>query len=308
MDWRDNQDSLQRLRDFLKLPPHVFANEEMPWMNDPMESVRASVNDATNMDGGSIDTEVGDCLMDDKESMDDALEEAMAMELDIDQSLQEDDSFPSRFQSKGFGSGDEEAEEEKGSCSIEHPLRVTVPDDSFTCSNGLHSELELRQERSKAEDHMFNDRGTLEPMQSESLEPKIHSESPNASFSSDWEVVTPQSPYIMPWQKPNPNTSPTLNDSVLTDLARPMVRDGALWNVSVAAIKRKLMHSMNSEQSSPSPCPPPVRPYRTPPTTMETNTCGLEQTGSCSELAHIQSLDGGECCELTMCMFNGAQA
>lgn len=300
MDWRDNQDSLQHLSDFLKLPPHLLANAEMPWMNAPMESVQASVNDATNMHGWSNDIEVGDCLMDDRESMDDALEEAMAMELDIDQALQEDDSFPSRFQSKEFGSGDVEAEfeEVEVSCSIEHPLQVTVPDDSFIHSNGLHSQLELRQERSP-QDHMFNDRGTPELVHSTCLKPKIHSESPNAFdaySSSNWEVVTPQAPYIMPQTQPSPNTSPTLSDLELDHLVGPAVRDRALWNVSVAAIKRKLMHSMESGQSSPSP--PPVSPYRTPSTTVDVNTCRLEQRGSCPELAHIQSLDGGECCEL----------
>ena len=302
MHWRDNQESLQRLSDFLKIPPHLLA-VEMPWINDPMESVRASVNNTINMNGGSNDAEDGDCsLMDDKESMDDALEEAMAMELDFEQSLPEDNSLSSNFPRKEFGSEDVHVHGEEVSCPIEHPLQ-TVPDDSFTYSNDLQSDLELRQGKA-SHDHMLNDKGTLELMQSASLEePKMCTESSNAFTAappSDWELVTPQACHMLPQPQAKTNTSPTLSDSVLAHAVRPIVRDDTLWDVSVSAIKRKLMQSIGSDQSSPSPCPPPVIPYRTPPTTVDTSTCGLEQKRSCLKPAHIQSLDGGECCELTM--------
>ena len=334
---RDNQGSLQLLSDFLKVPPHLLATAEVSQMSDPMESVQASVTYTTNIQGRSDNTEDDDCEMHGRESMDDALEEAMALELDLDEMLQEDDPVSPQFQSEEFGSGNVKSEDRLLSCSIEHRSELSVPYCSSICSYDKHLEVEIRQEP-PPQGQMFSDTGRPVQMHTPeeswhshdqepaSLESKTYSNAFDATYPPDVEVdvevfspsytmphkqppdvevdVEVFSPsYTMPHKQPIPDTASS-NDSEQAHLVRP--RDRALWNVSGAAVKGKLMDSMGSEQPSLSPSPNPVGPCRTPLATMDPSTCGWEQAGSCHTVAHSQNSDGVACFELEINARKGA--
>ena len=308
---RDNQGSLQLLSDFLKVPPHLLATAEVSQMSDPMQSVQASVKYTTNIQGRSDNTEDDDCEMHGRESMDDALEEAMALELDLDEMLQEDDPVSPQFQSEEFGSGNVKSEDRLLSCSIEHQSELSVPYCSSICSDDKHLEVEIRQEPppqgtgTPVQMHTLEESWHSHDQEPTSLESKTYSNAFDATYPPDVEVdaevFSPS--YTMPHKQPIPDTTSS-NDSEQAHLVSP--RDRALWNVSGAAVKGKLMDSTGSEQPSLSPSPNPVGPCRTPLATMDPSTCGWEQAGSCHTVARSQNSDGVACFELEINARKGA--
>ena len=275
----ENQRSLQELSDFLKIPCHLLVKAELPRMSDPLQSVNDNIED-------------GDSEMYEREGMDDALEEAMALEFDVDQILLNGDPVSPRFQNEKFGSGSVGSEERPLSCERDYQLELHVQHD---CSSTGTGDKPSKVQKSSLQGHVFSSMGT--PVQMHAPEVSGHSQEAirvesynrsnvfDATCSSVAEAVRPAC--IMPCQQFTPADTSLPNHSGLA--LSP--RDRALGNVSAAAVKRKPLGSVGMSSISPHQNPPPVSHCRTPQTTMNPSSFGWEDRSSLPITTTNLSLD-----------------
>ena len=123
-----------------------------------MQSVQASVEYTTNVQRRNEDIDDSACEMPERANTDNALEEAMSVELDID-------SWPVSpcFQSKDVGNESNVGGEGRPlSCAREHQSDLSVPYCSSTCSDDKYSE-EIAQ-KPPSQGHMYS--STVTPLQS----------------------------------------------------------------------------------------------------------------------------------------------
>jgi len=281
----ENQRSLQELSDFLKIPCHLLVQAELPRMSDPLQSVNDNIED-------------GDGEMYGQEGIDDALEEAMALELDVDQiSLNGDPDSP-WFHNEKFGSGNVGGEERPPSCAREYQLELHV---QHYCSSAGSDDKSSKVQKSSLQRHVCNSMGTPvqihAPEDSSQRQEAIrmgsynHSNVFDATCSSVAEAVRPAC--IMPCQHFTAADTSLTNHSGLA--LSPT--DRALGNVSAAAVKRKPLGSVGMSSISLHQNPPVVSHCRTPQTTMNPSSFGWEDRSALpittTNLPFDKSGDGG---------------
>lgn len=258
----ENQRSLQELSDFLKIPCHFLVKAELPRMSDPLQTVNDNIED-------------GDSEMYGRKGIDDALEEAMALELDGDQIFLNGDPVSPWCQNEKFGSGSVGGEERPLSCAREDQLELHM---QHYCGCTDSDDKPSKVQKSSLQGHVCSSSmGTSHSQEAIRMGSYNRCNVFDATCSSVAEAVKPAC--IMPCQ---PFTSADTSLPNHSGLALNPT-DRALGNVGADAIKRKPLGSMGMSSISLHQNPPAVSPCMPPLATMNPSSCGWENRSTLSK-------------------------